>query len=64
MENGLQNRFPLSLSKDSLKIDMDYALLADRGNSENEIETNKTLKMINQRIKDFENEISLFSKLN
>lgn len=42
---------------------MDNALLADRGNSEDEIETNKTLKMINQRIKDFEKEFSLLSKL-
>ena len=47
----------------ALRIDVQHALLADRGTSEDEIETNKTLKMINQRIKDFEKEFSLVAKL-
>ena len=47
--------------RDSLQLDLDMALLADRGGSDDELETNKTVKMINKKIKDFELEFAFMS---
>ncbi len=42
--------------RNSFKLDLVEAQLIDRGDSDDELETNKTVKLINQRIKDFESE--------
>ena len=52
-----------TMSKDKFKLDLETAKLVDRGGSEDELETNKTVKMINQKIKDFEQEFQMMQKL-
>lgn len=48
---------------DQLRLNLEEAKKYERGNSDEELETNKTVKMINERIQDFEQEFEMMKKL-